>query len=340
MIEWYNFYPADTLFIRGAEPMNLGENHTASANFPPPVSTIAGAIRTACLKQNSVDFIDYKKNRNIDQKIIDAIGKAGDPPPFEVLGPLFSAKEKIFFPAPYSWFMEKQTKEIGKRQIYKCKYLQSSLIKVKGSKTYWTKSQGGELESLGGKWIDFSALDNKTDSVFYLPNENDTNRIDKHENILLENEALFGFESRTGIALKKNRGVREHRLYSFSHARLNSGVSLLLGLSTDTNIPLNKDGVLTLGGEQRFGHYQKDIKFPTSSIGMEVLSGGTDLDARYMSLSMLPANDDANQALVATGKPLYLGGWDLKKRFHKPMQGIFPAGTVFNEKINSNFIDI
>ena len=49
---------------------------------------------------------------------------------------------------------------------------------------------------------------------------------------------------------------------------------------------------------------------------------------------------ETNDAAVATGKIQYLGGWDMKKGFHKPMKGYFPAGSVFNKKLNDNFIEL
>ena len=60
----------------------------------------------------------------------------------------------------------------------------------------------------------------------------------------------------------------------------------------------------------------------------------------YLSLSILEGNEEANASVVATGRILYFGGWDLKTGFHKPMKGFFPAGTVFNKKINNNCIAI
>jgi CRISPR-associated protein Cmr3 len=57
-----------------------------------------------------------------------------------------------------------------------------------------------------------------------------------------------------------------------------------------------------------------------------------------LSLSIIEGTDEANHAVVATGKIQYLGGWDLHKGFHKPMRGFFPAGTVYNKKLNNNFV--
>jgi len=109
-MDWYTFNPVDTLFFKGAEPMNLGENHTASANFPPPVQTITGALRTAVLMQNGISIEDYYKN-NIDGDILTLIGPADKEAAFCVVGPLFQENNITFVPAPYSWFIEKEDKD-------------------------------------------------------------------------------------------------------------------------------------------------------------------------------------------------------------------------------------
>ena len=62
IMEWYKFFPVDTLYFKGADPMVMGENHTASYIFPPPAHTISGALRTAVLLQNGVSIKDYSSD--------------------------------------------------------------------------------------------------------------------------------------------------------------------------------------------------------------------------------------------------------------------------------------
>jgi len=317
MMNWYKITPVDTLFFRGAEPMNLGENHTVSHVFPPPAHTLSGALRTAVLIQKAVSFKAYG-NGKAPADIIAAIGYAGQqPPPFSLLGPLFMAGDDIYVPAPYSWFGEKDTdekKENGKVKIVKGKFLTSRLIKCEVPALIWARSNKNEMVSLGGNWIKKQALYSTEPAIEVKPSGE-----------------FFENEPRTGIALKKNRRVREGHLYSFNHARLKRGVSLVFG--TDISLPLDDQGVLQIGAEQRFAWYEKinynnaDMRFP-------------DDGKLYLSLSNLEGTEEANASVVATGKILYFGGWDLYTSFHKPMKGFFPAGTVFNKKINNNCIAI
>jgi CRISPR-associated protein Cmr3 len=311
-MNWYKFTPVDTLFFRGAEPMNLGENHTVSHVFPPPAHTLSGALRTAVLTQNDISFEVYGKGK-APTEIVDAIGEAGQSAPFSVIGPLFIMKDEIFVPAPYTWFMEKGSvseNDDGKARIAKGRFLKSRLIKSESPQLIWAK---GEMISLGGMWI-------KKHDIHLSGTMIEVKTID----------AFFENEQRTGIALEKSRRVREGYLYSFNHARLKKDVCLLFGI--DKTLPLKDKGVFKIGAEQRFGWYEK-LKNNTQ------LSFSNEGDL-HLSLSVLEGTEEANNSIVATGKILYFGGWDLKTGFHKPMKGFFLAGSVFSKKINNNCIAI
>jgi len=92
-MEWYAFCPSGTLLCKGAEPMEMGEDHHASHIFPPTPQTIVGALRTATLVQNGISFVDYYKS-NAPTHILSTIGEAVNPDPFQVIGPLFRIDEQ------------------------------------------------------------------------------------------------------------------------------------------------------------------------------------------------------------------------------------------------------
>lgn len=315
-MDWYKFTPVDTLFFRGAEPMNLGENHTVSHVFPPPAHTLSGALRTAVLIQKGVSFEAYG-NGKAPAEIIAAIGEAGQSAPFSLIGPLFMVGNDVYVPAPYSWFMEKdrdKNKENGKVKIVKGRSLKSRLLKSEASEFIWARGDKNEMDSLGGMWIKKQDL-HSAETMIEVKTSGE----------------FFENESRTGIALEKNRRVREGHLYSFNHARLKKDVHLIFG--TDSKLPLEEKGVLKIGAEQRFGWYEK---LSDKKADMCFSDDGN----LYLSLSNMEGTEEANASVVATGKILYFGGWDLHTGFHKPMKGYFPAGTVFNKKINNNCIAI
>ena len=317
MNTWFEYQPVDTVFCKGAEPMEMGEHHSASSIFPPPPETIAGAVRSAVLEQQKISIPDYYQG-NVDKEIITAIGRAGQKAPFEIIGPFFLNCKECYVPAPYFWFTEKtQLKNNSKVTIYRARPLSTSLIKsdLPASRLYWAKGKKDILTTLGGHYIKMTDLFAQKEQI----------EVKKSSN-------FFIFEQRTGIALSHNRTVREGHLYSFNHGRLKNNVKLVFGITT--TLPLTDRGVLKLGGEQRFGYYRILSKPPLQ------LEQQTNNDHHYMSLSLYPVNQAHADMLIATGKIVYIGGWDMQRGFHKPMRGFWPAGTVFKEKISDNFIAI
>ncbi len=295
MYNWYSFEPCDTVFFRGSEPMNIGEHHDATLNFPPPIYTIAGAVRTYLFKKDK-------------EKYKDLIKLGSEQPGFKIVGPFFKLKKETYVPTPYCWFREKKKdKKEKKIKIIKASELKTNLIKSSSQGLLWAKGET-ELESVGGRWIRWEDLFNK--------------ETDKQKVEILNTEDFYEIETRVGIALDKNRRAREHHIYSFSHCRLKKDVSIIFALDIDE---LGEEGILTLGAEQRFGWFKKE------KVHLDFKLDGN----FFMSLSLIEGTTKANEAVVATGKIVYLGGWDLHKKFHKPMRGYFPPGTVFNKRLEN-----
>ncbi|MDA3915709.1 MAG: hypothetical protein PF690_01865 [Deltaproteobacteria bacterium] len=335
MNKWYKIKPVDTFFFKGSTPMVMGENHTSEFIFPPHVATISGAVRTAVLRQQGVGFKEYAQKSFDNPTILSAIGKAGDDAPFDILGPFFSMEGKTFIPAPYIWYMEKNdmdkaikmrrnrqeitcatTMDIDKEitiSVYKGNPVDSPYVKTsKNQKLYIAKGREGELSNMGGNWIEVND--------FYSTNK--TIRVRPLSD-------FFDSEPRTGIALERNRKIRESHLYSFNHIRMKLDVELVFGVSSKVEFPFNQKGILRLGGEQRIGYYETiDINFHDKNNGAEL----------YMSLSALLCKNFDTSDLVATGKIQYISGWDMKKGFHKPSCAFYPAGSVFTKRINNNQI--
>jgi len=311
---FFSFKPVDTLLFKGAESANKGQDHISSSIFPPFPQTISGAIRTSYLKQKSISFKNYNSGK-IDDSIVNNIGKSGEKAPFTVIGPFFKQNNEYFIPAPYNWYIEKE--EVNNKslefKIIKSQKIESSLIACK-NQILWAKGKG-ELMSIGGKWISLNDLYSSNSKVKVYPIEQ-----------------FASFEQRTGIQLEENyRAVKEGHLFSFYHSRLKDNVEMIFGL--DKEIDFDKKGILTLGAEQRFGNY---IKIE-NNLFKEFEEKNSNY---YMSLSVIKGDNKSNSSVIATGKINYIGGWDLSKKFHKEMEGYFPAGTVFNCKINNNCIKI
>jgi CRISPR-associated protein Cmr3 len=328
-MKWFTFAPVDTLYLRGAEPMEMGADHSASSIFPPPVYTIQGAIRTAYLKYNNMNYEDYKEG-GCDQKIYNTIGKHNGNCPFNVIGPLFIEEKDMFVPAPYTWFSEPfdSVKYTGhnppKAKLLIAKKVNSPLLCTKVTDIYWAKSDNSEVKSLGGNWININDICEKEGNEIYV----------------YPNDYFYLKEPHTGIALTKNRCAREHHLYTFVHSRLRQGAKILFGIDKD-NV-LSDIDILKIGAEQRFGKLQEY----KNELLDKLFSNQSSSNGQFLALSTVDgkqcSNNDgmqcSNNSVIATGKIQYFGGWDMAKSFHKNLKGYYPAGTVFSKKINENCI--
>ncbi len=305
-MSWYEFKPLDTLFFKDASPMNMGQDHSAQSLFPPAAGTLVGALRTAMLDQNNIAYKDYHAGK-IDGGLEKVIGKAGADAPFSLTGPLLKKGDTLYIPTPYNWFVDKDREH---SPVYVAHIQSSPLVATDNDRLVWARGESAELENIGGQWAPLSKLNN----IQY--------------NDIKPTSHFYCDEIRTGIAMATSRRVREGHLYSFTHVRLLEDVSLVFGVSA--TLPLRDEGVISLGGEKRFGHYRRITapEFPRGSSGF------------FMALTAVEANEQQQTALIASGKLLYRGGWDLKKRFHKPMKAYYPAGSVFDKKISENCIEI
>jgi len=319
---WYTYKPVDTILVRGADD----DTSSAYSIFPPPASTIIGALRTAYLLQHGIDFVDYKKNK-ADQSIYNAIGKASEQAPFAVLGPLFLKDTQIFAPCPAGWFYKDEQNttdddiinkiELKKDDIIPLKsFLQQQYTSIYSSKPIkaWPKKYCDKMKPMGDKYISLDDLLN----------------FKNIENITLYTHSnFFTKEPRVGVALYDNRSTREGKLYSFSHYRLVGNTSLLFALTKD--IGLNEEGIMKLGAEQRFGKYTKF----TNPILEQLEQNEINNTAYYhMSLSYNQCTDIQN-SILAFERIVYFGGWDLAKGFHKPMTAHYPPGSLFSQKLTN-----
>jgi CRISPR-associated protein Cmr3 len=311
-MNWYEFTPVDTLFFKGASPMLKGKNHSASTQFPPAPETISGAVRTTILRQQGLSPADYKNGKG-SKELSEAIGAASTPPPFYISGPLFKSGSDIFIPVPYLWFTDEKKSDTEKDEqtlVYKARFDQSDLIQTSSENLIWAVGQSNELKPLGGNWVKISEFTSANPKIY-------------------KTKDFYGEEIRTGIELEEeNRRVKKGHLYSFIHTRLKEGVSLVFGI--DRQLPLADQGILMLGGEKRFGQYQK-----INTVHLPESAGNY-----FMALCPVETNLLAQNSAIAVGKIIYRGGWDLAKGFHKPMKGYYPAGSVFNNNIDQNCIQL
>ena len=338
--------PLDTLFFRGAEPMEAGENHFMSFMFPPMPSTLLGAIRTAMLVRNEIPFREFVSRHSADEssKVGSLLGTP-DHAGFNFGGPLFlveqGGREIPLLPAPIHWFTPKcglQPDNIGNLlnvlraepipQSAQDFGLCSSITSKPCNQWRWTTPPSDDdLKSLEGNWITLDGLKNPNE----LKVAGSLKELAGDSPWLVPQELLFFNENRVGIGRNNQaRTALAGRLYSTTHVRMAESVRLLLLPDQDLIPALGTNGILQLGGEQRVAQYELQEK-PN-------LDGKAKSDS-WLSLSPIKSSrvKSLNPIGLASGKLRRIGGWEMKKGgggsgnnkgFHREMEGWHPAGTV------------
>ncbi|MGD9976196.1 MAG: type III-B CRISPR module-associated Cmr3 family protein [Desulfatirhabdiaceae bacterium] len=334
--QWIKIDPLDTVFFKGSEPMVAGQNHEVRSVFPPMPSTIIGAIRTAILSQRKIDIDQYVRETDRNSTIETRYPLLGTPeiPGFKLVGPLLHAitkrgKSELFYPSPAHWFAdEKKMKNGNAVSVAAAKQISEHIAQlgITGSvlQPAWVmRPENGDLKSLSGYWINAPAFQAMKSGKGQLVFCDTVKNVIPENPVILKLDAFVINENRIGIALETGtRRVKEGHLYSSTQMRLNTGVQMIVGFSAEL-IPSHLDpvGVLQLGGELRISAYHlQSENIP------DVFSTGQ----WAMNLSAFPVKDlDSMAECCRVSGPLTrMGGWDMKKGFHKPMQAYMPAGSV------------
>lgn len=321
MNTWYELTPLDTLFFRGNEPLEAGIG-ISQPLFPPPVSVILGAFRTACLLQKGVSFRDYKENR-VAEEVIATIGRCGQDPPFTVTAILIRKGEELYAPAPAHWFVDPAKKPKMGADYCGLKVLTPSVTSKALKKLSVVSSSSeppmvvakSEACSLAGSWVRLEFLGKE--------------EITLSKGDILAAQELYVTEPRVGIGLKQGKTVEEGKLYSANHLRLRDGVTMVIGF--DRHPGVTEKGTIQLGGEQRRSWYREVEAPPIPTVAHP---------SCFMTLAPLRAEEPLLTEVVATGKLQSTAGWDLSRGFHKPTTAWFPAGAVFRRRINDSFVSI
>lgn len=326
---WLEIEPLDTMFFRGAESMEAGENHEVDTMFPPMPATITGAIRTAILRQQGIAPAEYLQNPDKYSRSCPLLG-VPQVPGFTLIGPLFATGDGILLlPVPAHWHAHlpdiPKIKWGEKYQVQAATPLAGGTLGLVGSvsQPFWVRQpSGSDMKSLGGYWATsetFTAMhQGKGEIVFY----NSPAGPKRSEAAILTTTSIFVREERVGLALTPQRTAKEGHLYCAMHIRLREGVRMIVGINSPYETILEREGILQLGGEQRVCHYRilPEIKLPSNTKGNMLLA------LSPLEISKLSAEFAGSPR--ASGKLLRIGGWDMEKRFHKPMSAWLPAGTV------------
>lgn len=309
----------DTLFVRDGKPFSMGEDTWASGIFPPPPSVFYGALRTRY-------FSEHPDQLRLANRERDPTGKLE----IQKIGYLLregNSTEQIF-PAPYDLMIDKDVEDDDNSGLGLLRYedqapISSSelaLLRIEGKDNI--EATGGESFINDAQFIDY--LNGKTPSS------------------VIEKSKLWSTEPKLGIAKDRFTGSSQTgKLYRVGMVRPSQLDIYLTFTGLETEIA--KSGMIKLGGEGKAAQYH--------NFDAENFEAPTPVGNRFKIYFATPAlfkngflpnvtegiwkKHDIRVLAVASGKPVFLGGFAMKSKnagkgqAPKPMRKAVPAGSVY-----------
>jgi CRISPR-associated protein Cmr3 len=346
--------PIDTLFFRDAKSFTMIEDNWAEGIFPPTPLTIYGALRAEYFSNHLNDF--PKRETNEDPSLNSRIN-----------GIFLSKGDEIFVPLPNDIVILKDSEKPTIKNL--------KLIAVSNQKSvlssydypYILKAEKN-IENIPDGWIKIedllSYLKNGSIEGNFNIEPQKPNEIESSTNysiIRLSNYLIN--EPKIGIKISKKTGTaKEQYLYSLTKKRLKD-INLIINFE-GLNFP--REGVLKLGGRNGKVHFKK---LEENNIKSKQIKKFLEFKKKHLEYLMnnLEENKDVfikiyfatptifhkiyhpnfqnslqsefKVIACALGKPLYIGGFNMKEGYPRPMYKALNSGSLYYLKSNKKFIN-
>lgn len=344
-----HFTPFDTWFFRESRPHGSVGSSELGSVFPPPVRTLAGALRTLIGDTWHERHGGNWRNFSKDSELAKVIGFGDDLGPWRLEGPFITLKGKRLYPAPANLMSKQQ----GHERIYFLlelgKPVHCDLGKVHlpqfPAKVPGLQELAGSAPVEGG-WLTEAGMQAVLNGQPPQPTD------------VITTSALFAQEPRLGIGRDNSRkSVQEGLLYQTRHLRLHADVGIALHLHNlqDPDL-LPASAVIRLGGEGRQAALEVRPDTSSSPLVAKTLPAQSSRASLYALTPMpctegLPAGIPPGfQALETSegvriwrgelhGQRLHIlsvtcprvlreGGWDLASHSARPVQSLLAPGSV------------
>ncbi len=311
--------PLDTLFFRDGKPFTMGEEPWANSTFPPSPAVIYGALRSAYFAEH-IDELEKANENNDTTKDL------------KIKGIFLKINDKFYFPLPMDYVKRKDNNKDEGFVLFSesAEVIISNYPKL--DKILICTDSGNEniqnavlSESTFEKY-----LNGETNNITYLTIDN-----------YLINEPKIGIARSS-----ETHSSKEGRLYRVDMKRLGNRKGDKVSILVDFNgLNLPEKGMMKLGGEGKAVSYKK---YPDN---IKVTYPKFKEDAKQFKIVLttpaifkkgwLPEWIDEQKLMgeyngfklklltAAIGKPVYIGGFDMKERKPKPMFKAVPAGSVY-----------
>ena len=330
------FNATDTLFFRESRPMEaMGE---AQSVFPPPVRTLAGALRTLIGEHFEVKWHEFNQKKG-EHPLAAYIGHGESLGNLCFQGAWLAYNGERLYPAPLH-LMKKEEQlfhlELAKKTTW-CdlgRYVRLPKLPEPQSPEPKDDPKGGK--PLENTWLTREGLEAVLNDG--TPTKEQTKTA----------KELFEQESRIGIARDNaTRSVQKGLLYQTQHIRPKAELSIELDVSgLPNNMPSN--AIVRLGGEGRTASLsikQADNTFPQVDINSKKIALYL-LTPLYASPCLGLKRQQCTEQKTTlwkgklkgidltlhgaiTGKVQRVGGWDMAADKPRPVKSLVPAGSVF-----------
>jgi len=337
----------DTLFFRDGKPFSMGEDTWAESLFPPPPSVIYGALRTAYFSEDINNLAAANTENDPTQNLT-----------IKNICYKFSNQTNLYYPAPLD--------------------MVESTEKTKGAKRKELREKSHSVEKL--ELTDsanrYSSLNPKYHILLHKTKEVEPVESGFLEKSSLESYLQFGLASKVmklsdliisepKVGIGRNNDTHTTNdtgmLYRVGQKRpamvRQQGKMNIVVEFESKNIFFPERGIMRLGGEgktisyQNLGHSEIDISSLRSSesnrFKLYLLTPAV-FDQGWLASWMEQGEYDGVQFKflgAAVGKPILIGGFDMKAGRPKAMRKAAPAGSVYffelkNGTVKSNFTNL
>lgn len=308
--------PLDTLFFRNGKPFTMGDDTWANGVFPPYPSVVYGSLRSVYFSNH---IKELKKANSNDDPTRD----------LKIKGIYILANNNVYLPLPNDCVKRK-----GGGDNFVSLLPKHELTEIKSScPTQYGLKSVEEVENVDGGIINIDSFKE------YLKCAKDFS-----SSILKVADRVLP-EPKIGIGINKKSGTSEEgKLYRVDMKRLEN-LSLIIDFE---GLDLPEKGMMKLGGEGKAVFYQKfkpiifsidNSKSDSRKLKLYLSTPATfkkgwlpewidkkTLIGKYKGLKL--------ELLTASiGKPIHIGGFDMKAKKPKPMRKAVPAGSVYYFKL-------
>ncbi|WP_417533685.1 type III-B CRISPR module-associated Cmr3 family protein [Marinobacterium stanieri] len=349
----------DSWFFRDARPHDAAGASRLSSQFPPPLATLAGAVRTRLGDSLGVDWQQFARGEALvslgDEQIdlCTLIGQGDDTGNLTFGPPALLFNNAPLYPVP-AYLLD--AADQGMVRLVPGKGVCCDLSQ---------RAPNGELAEV--RLPEFPAGIVNAKPLDYCWTDGDAmgqllRGVSIRRDQVLDRAQLFVLEPRLGIARNnQTRSVQDGLLYQTEHLRLLPEVELAFSLKLPAvaadalRRSIQDNPIQRLGGEGRMAAMQIDDSLDLALPQISPTNGAQGIVLTLLSAADVPgvgaeqplpgftsyinpetyeqgwrgrlADIDLELVTAVTGKIVRLGGWDLNQRAPKDVVSLLPAGS-------------